>query len=77
MTGVSTDISTTFVKPAGMEGDILHCIGTVDGMGECLDFYEPSKVVYVRIGKTLAFTKVEFINPAGQLVAFGRKSPGL
>ncbi|KAG8686160.1 hypothetical protein FRC08_012712 [Ceratobasidium sp. 394] len=54
MTGVSTDISTTFIKPAGNEGDTLHCIGVVEGMG-----------------KTLAFTKIEFRNPAGQLVAFG------
>ncbi|KAG8741265.1 hypothetical protein FRC10_003046 [Ceratobasidium sp. 414] len=56
MTGVSTDISTTFIKPAGTEGDTLHCTGIVEGMG-----------------KTLAFTKIEFRNPAGQLVAFGRK----
>jgi acyl-coenzyme A thioesterase 13 len=74
MTGVSTDISTTFVKPAGKEGDILHCIGTVDGMGECSGFFELSKLAYVYIGGTLAFTKIEFRNPAGQLVAFGRKS---
>ncbi|QRV92314.1 thioesterase superfamily protein [Ceratobasidium sp. AG-Ba] len=54
MTGVSTDIATTFIKPAGKEGDTLHCIGIVDGMG-----------------KTLAYTRIEFKNPAGQLVAFG------
>ncbi|KAF8685592.1 Thioesterase thiol ester dehydrase-isomerase [Rhizoctonia solani] len=54
MTGVSTDISTSFVKAAGTEGDTLYCKGTVDGMG-----------------KTLAYTRVEFKNQAGELVAFG------
>lgn len=34
MTGVSTDISTSFVKSAGGEGDTLFCTGTVVGMGK-------------------------------------------
>ncbi|EUC63313.1 thioesterase/thiol ester dehydrase-isomerase [Rhizoctonia solani AG-3 Rhs1AP] len=54
MTGVSTDISTSFIKPAGTEGDTLYCRGIVDGMG-----------------KTLAYTRIEFRNQGGQLVAFG------
>ncbi|KAF8607039.1 Thioesterase/thiol ester dehydrase-isomerase [Ceratobasidium sp. AG-I] len=54
MTGVSTDISTSFVKSAGGEGDTLFCTGTVVGMG-----------------RTLAYTKIDFKNAQGQLVAFG------
>ncbi|CAE6459092.1 unnamed protein product [Rhizoctonia solani] len=54
MTGVSTDISATFLKPAGIEGDTLYCRGILDGMG-----------------KTLAYTRIEFKNEAGQLVAHG------
>jgi hypothetical protein len=33
MTGVSTDISGSFVRPAGRPGDVLKMIGTVTGMG--------------------------------------------
>lgn len=35
MTGVSTDLAATFVKPAGKPGDILNMAATVTGMGEC------------------------------------------
>ncbi|EIM81657.1 Thioesterase/thiol ester dehydrase-isomerase [Stereum hirsutum FP-91666 SS1] len=54
MTGVSTDLAATFVKPAGKPGDILNMAATVTGMG-----------------KSLAYTRVDFTNPAGDLVAFG------
>ncbi|EPQ54606.1 Thioesterase/thiol ester dehydrase-isomerase [Gloeophyllum trabeum ATCC 11539] len=54
MTGVSTDIGTTFVKPAGKPGDVLSAVGVLTGMG-----------------KSLAFTRVEFFNAKGDLVAYG------
>ncbi|PKI84415.1 hypothetical protein MVES_001701 [Malassezia vespertilionis] len=37
-TGVSTDISATFVKPAGREGDTVFATGTVVGMGKTLAY---------------------------------------
>ncbi|KAJ3996927.1 thioesterase thiol ester dehydrase-isomerase [Lentinula boryana] len=54
MTGVSTDIGTSFVRPAGRPGDILHV-----------------KAMLTALGKSLAYTRVEFTNPAGELVAYG------
>jgi len=54
MTGVSTDISTSFVKPAGKPGDELKITATLTAMG-----------------KSLAYTRVDFNDPAGQLVAYG------
>lgn len=33
MTGVSTDIGTSFVRPAGRAGDILHAKAVLTGMG--------------------------------------------
>ena len=33
MTGVSTDIGTSFVRPAGRPGDILHARAIVTAMG--------------------------------------------
>ncbi|KAG7088384.1 hypothetical protein E1B28_012385 [Marasmius oreades] len=54
MTGVSTDIGTSFVRPAGRPGDILHAKATLTG-----------------IGRQLAYCRVEFMNPAGELVAYG------
>ncbi|KAL0961131.1 hypothetical protein HGRIS_006105 [Hohenbuehelia grisea] len=57
MTGVSTDINASFVKPAGRVGDILHMKGMLTGMG-----------------KNLAFTRVEFTTPSGELVAYGSHS---
>jgi len=33
MTGVSTDISTSFVKPAGKPGDELRIVATLTAMG--------------------------------------------
>ncbi|TFY73551.1 hypothetical protein EWM64_g10462 [Hericium alpestre] len=54
MTGVSTDISASFVKPAGRPGDILKMKAVLTGMG-----------------KSLAFTRVDFTNSANELVAYG------
>ncbi|KAJ3754835.1 thioesterase thiol ester dehydrase-isomerase [Lentinula raphanica] len=54
MTGVSTDIGTSFVRPAGKPGDVLHV-----------------KAMLTALGKSLAYTRVEFTNPAGDLVAYG------
>lgn len=54
MTGVSTDIGASFVRPAGRTGDILHARATLTAMG-----------------KSLAYTRVDFTNPAGDLVAYG------
>ncbi|KAF5369462.1 hypothetical protein D9758_002732 [Tetrapyrgos nigripes] len=54
MTGVSTDIGTSFVKPAGRPGDILYM-----------------KTSLVGLGKSLAYTRTEFTNAAGELVAYG------
>ncbi len=34
MTGVSTDIGTSFVRPAGRVGDTLHAKAVLTGMGE-------------------------------------------
>jgi acyl-coenzyme A thioesterase 13 len=34
MTGVSTDIGASFVKPAGKIGDVLHARGVLIAMGE-------------------------------------------
>lgn len=33
MTGVSTDIGTSFVRPAGRIGDVLHAKAVLTGMG--------------------------------------------
>jgi len=54
MTGVSTDIGTSFVRPCGRPGDILSAKATLVGMG-----------------KSLAYTRVEFFDPTGKLVAYG------
>ncbi|KAF4617772.1 hypothetical protein D9613_005930 [Agrocybe pediades] len=54
MTGVSTDIGTSFVRPGGKVGDVLH-----------------AKAVLTGLGKQLAYTRVDFTNAAGELVAYG------
>ncbi|KAJ7134641.1 thioesterase thiol ester dehydrase-isomerase [Mycena epipterygia] len=54
MTGVSTDIGTSFCRPSGRAGDILHVKAELIGMG-----------------KSLAYTRVEFTNPDGLLLAYG------
>ncbi|KAJ7761487.1 HotDog domain-containing protein [Mycena maculata] len=54
MTGVSTDIGTSFCRPSGRTGDVLHVKAELIGMG-----------------KSLAYTRVEFTNPDGLLLAYG------
>jgi len=54
MTGVSTDIGTSFIKPAGTVGDMLH-----------------GKAVVTAMGRSLAYTRVDFTNDKGTLVAYG------
>ncbi|KAL1743168.1 hypothetical protein HDZ31DRAFT_41586 [Schizophyllum fasciatum] len=54
MTGVSTDIGTSFVRPGGKIGDHLH-----------------AKAVCTGLGKSLAYTRVDFTNAKGELVAYG------
>lgn len=54
MTGVSTDIGTSFVRPAGRVGDVLHAKTTLTGMG-----------------RQLAYTRTDFTNAEGELVAYG------
>jgi acyl-coenzyme A thioesterase 13 len=57
MTGVSTDIGTSFIKPAGSVGDTLY-----------------GNAVVTAMGKSLAYTRVDFTNDEGTLVAYGRMS---
>ncbi|KAL7279993.1 hypothetical protein ACG7TL_006405 [Trametes sanguinea] len=54
MTGVSVDIGTSFVKPAGRVGEELTANAVVTG-----------------IGRSLAYTRVDFYNAQGQLAAYG------
>jgi len=54
MTGVSTDLGASFIKPAGGAGDTLF-----------------AKAVVTAMGKSLAYTRVDFTNAAGVLVAYG------
>lgn len=74
MTGVSTDIATTFARPAGRVGDVLNVKGTLVSMGES----PASRCRHVALmmsdaGKTLAFTRIDFTDPQGRLVAYGRE----
>lgn len=40
MTGVSTDIGTSFVRPSGRPGDILTAKASLIGMGSSYCFYD-------------------------------------
>ena len=42
MTGVSTDISTSFVKPAGKPGDELKVTATLTAMGAFTHVHRPA-----------------------------------
>jgi acyl-coenzyme A thioesterase 13 len=42
MTGVSTDISTSFVKNAGRPGDTLYAKAVLTGLGQRLSPYYPA-----------------------------------
>lgn len=54
MTGVSTDIGTSFIRPAGVVGDTLY-----------------GNAVVTAMGKSLAYTRIDFTNTKGALVAYG------
>ena len=74
MTGVSVDIGTSFLKPAGVPGDILKARATVTGLGEYSDsqYLSADAKCNLVAGKTLAFTRVDFTNTKGDLLAYGR-----
>jgi len=79
MTGVSTDISTSFVKPAGKPGDELKMTATLTAMGKFINRltdgvpwqWPKQRLTFRFSGKSLAYTRIDFTNPAGQLVAYG------
>lgn len=73
MTGVSTDIGTSFVRPAGRVGDTLHAKASLTAMGKTKSFLPslPFTWSFSSVGKSLAYTRVDFTNPAGELVAYG------
>ncbi|KAG6337392.1 hypothetical protein ID866_1715 [Astraeus odoratus] len=54
MTGLSTDVSTSFVRPAGTTGDTLF-----------------AKATLTSLGRQVAYTRVDFMNANGDLVAYG------
>ncbi|KAI6163297.1 thioesterase thiol ester dehydrase-isomerase [Pisolithus thermaeus] len=54
MTGVSTDVCTSFVRPAGKAGDTLF-----------------GKATLTSLGRQLAYTRIDFTNSNGELVAYG------
>ncbi|KAG8817391.1 hypothetical protein FRC17_011249 [Serendipita sp. 399] len=56
MTGVSTDINATFLKPGGKLGDTVFM--------ECR---------VVGIGANMAYTRTEFRDKTGMLLAYGSK----
>ncbi|KAG8761645.1 hypothetical protein FRC14_000029 [Serendipita sp. 396] len=56
MTGVSTDINASFVKPGGKLGDMIFMESRVVGFG-----------------KNMAYTRTEFCDRNGQLLAYGSK----
>lgn len=76
MTGVSVDIGTSFVKPGGKAGDVLTATATVTGIGKphVSAFYRCEMKLSGHLGKSLAYTRVDFYNAAGQLAAYGRTS---
>jgi acyl-coenzyme A thioesterase 13 len=48
MTGVSTDIGTSFVRPAGRVGDTLHAKAILTGMGGAVtSSFRDAYVLYI------------------------------
>ncbi|KFY21837.1 hypothetical protein V493_07076 [Pseudogymnoascus sp. VKM F-4281 (FW-2241)] len=60
-TGVSTDLNVTYLNSGGKVGDTLRAVVTCDKLAM------PASIV----GKTLAFTSVQFTNSKGQVAARG------
>ncbi|KAL4066393.1 HotDog domain-containing protein [Scleroderma yunnanense] len=54
MTGLSTDVTTSFVRPAGTAGDTLY-----------------AKATLTSLGRQVAYTRIDFTNAKGELVAYG------
>lgn len=71
MTGVSTDIGTSFVRPAGRVGDVLHAKSVLTGMGGWIRYSAVDNRLKNQVGKQLAYTRTDFTNEAGELVAYG------
>ncbi|ODM21627.1 hypothetical protein SI65_02471 [Aspergillus cristatus] len=76
-TGVSTDLSVTYLSSGGKIGDKILAEVTCD---KCKPYLlNPCPAKYLRIvhlltktvGKTLAYTNIKFTNPAGDIVARG------
>ncbi|KIY45617.1 Thioesterase/thiol ester dehydrase-isomerase [Fistulina hepatica ATCC 64428] len=83
MTGVSTDIGTTFVRPAGEPGDILRARATLTAMGRSLAFttivFKNTRGELVAYGhhnkyisKVLAHEKNVTFSPDGERVLEGQ-----
>ena len=73
LTGVSVDIGTSFVKPAGRVGDELTATAVITALGTSSPL---ASCVYgclwaLSLGKSLAYTRVDFYNAQGQLAAYG------
>ncbi|OCF33688.1 hypothetical protein I317_02496 [Kwoniella heveanensis CBS 569] len=73
-TGVSINISTEFVRPAGGQGDDLVCIGTVEQLGRTLgytrcEFKTPATSSPSAIGDGHGSGK-----EGGKLVAYGSQT---
>ena len=61
MTGVSVDIGTSFVKPAGKVGDVLTVKAIVTGIGECSYSHSPVSSVYLSTGSL--FRQISGLHP--------------
>lgn len=67
-TGVSTDITATFVRPAGKEGDTVQATGEVLGIGTS------TVLCTLTQGKSLAYTRVEVRDPASLEILGARRA---
>lgn len=73
MTGLSTDVATSFVRPAGKTGDTLFAKATLTSLGTS----SPCSAYrcWTSTGRQVAYTRVDFMNGNGELVAYGSKCP--
>ncbi|PQE11683.1 putative _thioesterase family protein [Rutstroemia sp. NJR-2017a WRK4] len=70
-TGVSTDMNITYLNSGGKVGDTLKAVATCD---KCEFLPRVRGVLLVNdwtVGKTLAYTSIQFTNAKGQLAARG------
>lgn len=71
---VSSNMSAEFLRPAGTEGEYLYCEGTASKVGESESpspSPSPRRPADAPAGRRMAFTRIDFRNEKGQLVAFG------